>query len=155
MKSKKKKLYFILDVDGVLTDGSFLYNKEGKQFKKFGAHDADGLILVKDIFNIFFISSDKKGFLISKKRVSDMGFKIKYVKNDERYNFIKKYNLKKIIFMGDGIFDIKILKECKYGIAPKNAIKQASKVASFVTKSPGGNGAVFEACIHLYNKFKN
>ena len=30
---------FIVDVDGVLTDGKFYYSSEGKLMKKFGPHD--------------------------------------------------------------------------------------------------------------------
>ena len=38
---KINKLNFLLDVDGVLTDGTFYYNNKGKILKKFGAHDND------------------------------------------------------------------------------------------------------------------
>jgi len=54
MKNLIKNIIF--DVDGILTDGSFLYDEKGKKFKKFGAHDADGLNLLKKYFKIFFIS---------------------------------------------------------------------------------------------------
>src|SRR3990167_1329133 len=43
-----EKLNFILDVDGVLTTGHFLYSIEGKAFKIFGPHDADGLNWFKE-----------------------------------------------------------------------------------------------------------
>ena len=35
--------YFILDVDGVFTDGKFLYTKDGKVMKIFGPEDNDAL----------------------------------------------------------------------------------------------------------------
>ena len=62
----------IFDVDGVLTDGSFYYDEKGKKYKKFGAHDADALILLKKYFKIYFISSDLRGFKISSKRIRDI-----------------------------------------------------------------------------------
>ena len=34
--------HLVTDVDGVLTDGGFYYNTEGKVLKKFGPHDSDG-----------------------------------------------------------------------------------------------------------------
>ena len=85
----------IFDVDGVLTDGSFYYDEKGKKYKKFGAHDADALILLKKYFKIYFISSDLRGFKISSKRIRDMGFKLNYVKSIERLKFLKKVGEKK------------------------------------------------------------
>ena len=38
---------FILDVDGVMTDGKFYYSAEGKIFKSFGADDSDALGFVR------------------------------------------------------------------------------------------------------------
>ena len=38
---------FILDVDGVFTDGKFHYTSEGKTFKTFGDADSDALSLIK------------------------------------------------------------------------------------------------------------
>ena len=151
---KIKKLNFLLDVDGVLTDGTFYYDNKGKVLKKFGANDSDFLNLISHKFNIFFISSDRRGFSISKKRVNDMGYKIFYASNLNRYNFIKKkFDLSDLVFMGDSYHDIKILKNSKLGIAPKNAINEAKKAANFVTKNIGGKGAVVDACKYLSKTF--
>ena len=83
-----------------------------------------------------------------------MGFKLKLVQEEKRYNYInKKFGLKNVIYMGDGYFDSKILKDAFYGIAPKNARIEAKKTANFVTNSNGGDGAVLDACIHIDRKF--
>ena len=66
-----KKLIFILDVDGVMTTGQFLYSQDGKAYKIFGPHDNDGLKLLNDKVTIQFITADKRGFPISKKRIID------------------------------------------------------------------------------------
>ena len=34
---------FVVDVDGVLTDGGFYYDEAGKRYKRFGPDDADAL----------------------------------------------------------------------------------------------------------------
>ena len=46
----------------------YSYNKDGKVIKIFGPHDNDGLKIVKNFFKILFITADKKGYQISKKR---------------------------------------------------------------------------------------
>ena len=74
MKNTKiKPSLFVLDVDGVLSSGQFLYDSNGKQYKIFGPHDNDGLKLISKYIKIRFISADTRGFEISKKRVEDMG----------------------------------------------------------------------------------
>ena len=40
-------LVFVLDVDGVMTNGQFLYSDAGKAYKTFGAHDNDGLKMLE------------------------------------------------------------------------------------------------------------
>mgnify|MGYP000138419207 CR=1 FL=1 len=148
------KLNFVLDVDGVMTTGQFLYSEKGKAYKIFGPHDADGLKLIKDYLNIFFITADKRGFPISKKRIEDMGFSIELVSERERYNYFKKkFGFKNTIFMGDGIFDAQIMKECKFSIAPKNARVEARQAANFVTPSNSAEGAVCDACLEIKKRF--
>jgi len=62
---------FILDVDGVLAAKEVIYTKEGKYAKKFGPDDSDALNILKQYMNIIFVSGDKRGFEISKKRVEE------------------------------------------------------------------------------------
>src|SRR3989344_3386582 len=144
----------IIDVDGVMTTGQFLYSKEGKAYKIFGPHDSDGLKLIKDKVNIVFISADKRGFEISKRRIADMGYEIILVPEGDRYGWVKKnFGFENTIFIGDGIFDAPILRDCKFGIAPANARVEAREVADFVTPSRSGEGAVCDACIKISEKF--
>ena len=64
-----KPTLFILDVDGVMTNGQFIYSKEGKILKVFGADDNDALSLLKEFVEIRFVTGDRKGFDISKKEL--------------------------------------------------------------------------------------
>jgi len=152
---KNKKLIFLIDVDGVMTTGQFFYTSKGKVAKVFGPHDSDGLKIIKNDIRIEFLTADHRGFLISKKRISeDLGFKIHLVTEEKRLNFIEKnYGLKNVIYMGDGIFDSQILKKVKYGIAPRNARPEAKKNSHFVTKNNSAEGAVLDACLNIKKKF--
>jgi len=145
---------FVLDVDGVLTTGHFIYSVEGKVLKIFGPHDADGLKLIKDKVNISFITADIKGFAISKKRIEDLGFEIELISEKDRYNHVKeKFGFENTIFMGDGIFDAALIKDCKFGIAPANARLEAKEVADFITPSRSAEGAVCDACLEINKRF--
>ena len=145
----------VLDVDGVLTTGQFLYSKNGKEFKIFGPDDNDGLALLKPFLKIHFVTQDKKGFSISKKRiVTDMKYPLELVKTLDRVEWMKKQtSLNKIIYMGDSIFDHLIFSKVGYSIAPANADPLAKKYANFVTKRNSGERAVAEACLHILKNF--
>jgi len=153
MKTKPK--IFLLDVDGVMTNGQFIYSSQGKKFKIFGPDDHDALSLLKNHIKIEFITGDKTGFKISKKRiVDDMKFKLNLVSTIKRLKWInEKFNLDDVIYMGDGIFDHYVMRKVSYSIATNDSDINAKKYANFVTKRNGGNRAVAEACLHILKKF--
>lgn len=149
-----KPKVFILDVDGVLTDGGFYYSAEGKVLKKFGPDDNDALKLLEKYIKIQFVSGDKKGFEISKKRVEDMNFPIDFVSTNKRIEWIKeKYNPEEVIYMGDGIFDGIVMKNVGYSISTSDSDETAQKESDYITKRIGGHRAVAEACLHIMEKF--
>jgi len=152
-----KELVFLLDVDGVLNTGQFLYSAEGKAFKIFGPHDNDGLKLLRGKVKEKFLTADKRGFAITKKRiVDDMGYELELVSEEDRYEYIKRnYDVDNLIYMGDGYHDARILKACKFGIAPASARKEARENADFVTESKAGEGAVLDACLEILRRFFN
>lgn len=152
-----KTFTFLLDVDGVMTNGQFLYSEEGKIYKIFGPHDSDGLKFLKNKVIIKFITADKRGYPISRKRiVEDMGFELDLVSEQDRFEYInEKYNFQELIYIGDGYFDAAILKECMFGIAPKNARKEAKAAADYVTESNAGEGAVLDASLEIIRRFFN
>lgn len=157
MKNKLDPKIFLIDVDGVFTDGKFYYTVDGKVMKKFGPEDNDALTLLDGKLKIHAISGDKRGYKITKKRiVEDMGLKLSLVSTFERLEWIKDhFNPKEVIYMGDGIFDPLVFKEVAYSIAPANAFFKTKELADFVTQAKGSEGAVAEAVIHILNKFFN
>ena len=151
----KQPSVFILDVDGVLSTGQFLYTEEGKKMKVFGPDDNDGLSLLKPYLEIRFVTGDKKGFSISKKRiVDDMKYPLDLVSTIKRVEWISGlYSLDEVIYMGDGIFDHYVFKNIAYSIAPANSDSLAKKCTNYITKRSGGDRAVAEACLHILEKF--
>jgi len=146
---------FILDVDGVMTTGQFLYTEDGKSMKVFGPDDNDGLGLLNPFVEIRFVTGDKKGYSISQKRIEeDMGFKLNLVSTIKRIEWIREfYDPKEVIYMGDGIFDHYVMKEVGYSIATANSDNTAKKHANYITERSGGERAVAEACLHIMKKF--
>ncbi len=103
--------------------------------KIFGPDDNDGLSLLKQYIEIRFITGDKKGFPISRKRiVDDMNFQLDIVSTIRRVDWIKeRYPLENVIYMGDGIFDHYVMRKVGYAIAPANADKNCKQYAHYIT----------------------
>ncbi len=150
-----KPKVFVLDVDGVMTDGKFFYTDNGKIMKVFGSDDHDAITLLKPYLQIHFVTGDHRGFDISKSRiVDDMKMPLDLVSTITRIQWIKKrWNPKEVIYMGDGIFDHYVFKEVGYSIATSGSDIYAIDNADFVTKRIGSERAVAEACLHIMDKF--
>lgn len=146
---------FILDVDGIMTDGKFYYSNRGKVLKVFGPDDNDALSLLSKYIKIIFVTGDKKGFSISKKRITtDMGYELNLVSTIKRVEWIEsRYKKKNVIYMGDGIFDHYVMQKVGYAISTSNSDSNAKKFANYITKRIGSERAVSEACLHIMKKF--
>ena len=148
--------HFVLDFDGVFTTGQFLYTKEGKYAKICGAHDNDGIKMIKKFVDICIITADKRGSEITKKRVEDMGLRLEIVSEPERIEWMKNnFDLSETVYMGDGIYDAELFPLVAYSIAPSNAFYTVCEKADYVTKCKSGEGAVLDACLHIIDKFFN
>lgn len=146
-----KKYVFALDVDGVLTDGKFLWDKDGnKIYKEFGPDDADALKLLEKIIPVEIFSKDGKGFRISESRANHMKMPIHYMNMFERMEYLDMtYGLENVIYMGDSFVDVPLLTKCRCGIATATSSPYAKKAANYVTSVGGGERAVAEAVFYV------
>ena len=78
-----------------------------------GPDDNDALRLISKVLDIHFVTGDKNGFEISKRRIyHDMGFDISLVSTLERIEWMAtRFNLDETIYMGDGIFDHYVMRK--------------------------------------------
>lgn len=144
----------IFDVDGVLSTGAMYYSEEGKMFKKFGPDDADALGILRKYCDICFISADRRGESISRKRVEeDMGYPFHLVSASERSDWVLSRYGYDVCYVGDGFYDHLVFGSISYGIAPANSWPSALAKANYVCRRQGGRGAVAEACMWIVNKF--
>ena len=146
---------FVLDVDGVMTDGRAHYTAEGKLAKVFGPDDHDALCLLKPFLEICFVSGDRRGFDISRARIErDMGFPLSLVSTVDRLAWIaERWDPASVIYMGDGIFDGRVFEGVGFGICPNDGDADARAVADLVTERRGGDRCVAEASKHLLDRW--
>ena len=152
---------FILDVDGVLTNGKILVTSKGKMLREMNTKD--GFIIKYALdkgFKIFIISGGtNKGV---KERLKDLGieeiFLGEHKKKDTYDKLIKKYNLKKneIVYMGDDIPDIPVMKKIGVPCCPNDAVPDVKQISIYVSKKNGGEGCVrdiIEQTLRVQNKW--
>lgn len=148
-----KKILFVSDVDGCLTDGGMYYGPGGKVFKRFSAGDHEGLkLLYKNGISVQFITADKTGFDITSARMQDMSnANIRIVPEVDRYLYFEslKNDYDYIVFFGDGLADANIKKEklCNYFICPKQSLFEVYSDADLFLHNEGGHAAFLEASI--------
>jgi len=138
---------FIFDVDGVLTDGSLLIDSEGNMLRKMNVKDGYALKAAIDSgYNICIISGGTNESV--RKRLEGLGIKEIHLgshdKIEQLNSFVDKYGLdeKNILFMGDDIPDIPILKKVGLACCPQDAIPEVKNICSYISHRNGGMGAV-------------
>jgi len=142
---------FVLDVDGVMTDGKIYITEKGKTMKVYGAHDHDGLKMLKNKIHVEFVTADSDGaFLAEKRLVEHMKFKLTVVQEGKRLEWLRNnFDMTKLAYMGDGIHDAEIFPYVAVSFAPANARIEAKSAATYVTPSKSSEGAVLDACLFL------
>jgi len=150
LKKKCNKIKVILtDVDGVLTDGGMYYSEKGELLKKFNTLDGMAIELLRNYkIPVIFITKEKSKIVLSrakKLRIQDIFIGIKK-KESLLTEICKKYNVEKnnLVYIGDDINDLNIMKQVGFSASPSNAISTIKKNSDYVCKSKGGEGVLRE-----------
>lgn len=150
IREKAKKIrMIILDVDGVLTDGSIILDNNGNEFKRFNVRDGHGVRMLIKAGIMAVIITGRRSEVVDR-RAEELGItevhqgvfnKLSvYEKILLKYKFIDE----EIAFMGDDIVDIGILRRVGLSAVPADAEEGVKIWASFVSAKKGGRGAVRE-----------
>ena len=138
-----------LDVDGVLTDGAFWWSAEGAELKRFSFLDIMGISRGSKAGLIFALISGETSPLLDR-YARKMGIRDVYQGCKDKATALREFasnhhfELSEVCFMGDDINDVPALKLAGFSAAPATAHDCARDAAKFITKHPGGNGAVRE-----------
>lgn len=160
LKNKCKKIKLILtDVDGVLTDGGRYFSEKGEITKRFHVRDGMGVnILLRNGVRTAIVT--KENSKIVKKWAREMNVSKVYSEIKIKENELKKictyYNVlpSEIVFIGDDVNDIELMKKVGFSATPSDGILQVKKIANYICKASGGNGSFREiADLILKEKF--
>jgi len=152
---------FVFDIDGVLSLQTINLNSFGVPSRTVNLRDGYALQLaVKKGYRIGIISgSNSKEYL---KRLKLLGIKDVYLKSrnklDDFNSFIARHHLDKsdVLFMGDDIPDIMVMKEVGIPVCPSDADSEIKQVSSYISDKRGGEGCVrdvIEQVLRLHNNW--
>lgn len=144
----------VLDVDGVLTDGSIILDNEGNEFKAFHVRDGHGIKMLANAGIHVAIITGRQSKVVAR-RAKELGIKEvhqgRHKKLETFGRITEKLGIKEheAAYIGDDIVDIPVFKKAGLSIAVADADEETKRHAMMVTKNRGGRGAVREICDFL------
>ncbi len=140
----------ILDVDGVLTDGSILYDDHGVETKRFNVRDGFAMRAAPSLgLKVGVLTSRASRCVTLRMNELEVAHYLPGSK-DKRVGFetlCAQANVQpeNVAYLGDDLVDLPALLRCGYPMAVADAAEQVRGVARYVTRAPGGRGAAREA----------
>lgn len=138
---------FVLDMDGVLTDGTVWVMPDGEWVRRM--HIRDGYVLqlaVKKGYQVWVITGSsskpveerlrKLGILEIHQQVKD--------KQALLNALMQQYHItpQQVLYMGDDIPDLKAMRICGLPACPKDAARDILEMAAYISPFKGGEGCV-------------
>ncbi len=141
----------LLDVDGVLTDGTLHYSGASGESKSFHTQDGFGIRLLQEAGIDVGVITARQSEVVAR-RAGELRMRYIYQGMRNKKEALKEilqvsgYRPFQVAYMGDDWLDLVLLQQVGFAIAPANAVREVKEVAHFVTERAGGSGAVRDAC---------
>ena len=143
----KRVKAFVLDVDGVLTDGRVLVNEAGDQMRTFNIKDGYIMQLaVKRDYPIIIITGGNSTGVV--KRLAWLGIKEIHSGIVNKIEKLKEilicYDLTfgDILYMGDDMPDLECMQLAGLAACPADAVEEIKAICHYISPKIGGDGAV-------------
>jgi 3-deoxy-D-manno-octulosonate 8-phosphate phosphatase (KDO 8-P phosphatase) len=157
-KAKKIKL-LLLDVDGVMTDGTIILDNQGNELKAFHVRDGHGIKVAQRAGIMIGIITGRKSEVVNL-RARELGIEEVHQGAHDKIAvyeaLIKKYGLRddEIAYLGDDIVDLDVLARVGLAATVADSDPSVRPHVDLITKTEGGRGAVREL-INLLLKYRD
>lgn len=141
----------IFDVDGVLTDGTFLIGDDGQQYKAFYTKDGQGLRMLQDAGVTVGIITGRTSKVVEH-RMRELGVEHVYQGQRDKIAAYEtmlsdlELNAEQVAYVGDDVIDLPVMRRVGLSIAVRDAEPLVKEHAHWITPRHGGRGAVRDAC---------
>jgi 3-deoxy-D-manno-octulosonate 8-phosphate phosphatase (KDO 8-P phosphatase) len=139
----------LFDVDGVLTDGSILLDADGRESKRFSIRDGTALVWARQAGLLTGVLSARSAAATTE-RARQLGMAVvRQQATDKAVAFaeiLAEHGLvaEDVAYMGDDLMDLPVLRLAGVSAAPADAADPVRARVDFVSRLPGGGGAVRE-----------
>ncbi len=144
----------LLDVDGVLTDGSLLIDETGRSVQRFNIKDGMGIRAWQSCgFQVGLLSA-RSGRAVTL-RAMELDIDLVTLGAADKLtgyeNLCRRVGVRdeQVVYIGDDLNDLPVLCRVALPIAPADAVSEVRQVAKRVTEAKGGRGCVREAVEHV------
>lgn len=144
----------ILDVDGVLTDGTIGFADDGMQSRRFHIRDGLGITMWKATGRQVAILSSKDSEAV-RARARMLGIDLIEQGAEDKLPGLDRLihkagvTLEQTAYMGDDLLDLAAMRRVAYPMTVADAAPEVIAISKFVTQRRGGDAAVREAIEHL------
>lgn len=145
----KKISTFVFDMDGVLTDGSLLVFSNNEFIRRMNIKDGYALQLaIKKGYRVLVVSGSHSDPVVT--RLQGLGIKDVFMRVQNKRELVEAYlrsnnlNQEEVLFMGDDVPDIEIMRIVGLPCAPADAVHEIKEVSSYIASVAGGMGCVRE-----------
>ncbi len=150
LDARCKQIELVLsDVDGVLTDGGVIFDNQGIEIKRFHVRDGLGIKLWQRAGFPFGVVTARNSHIV-KMRAAELGVDIVRQGFEQKLPIVKEIveerglALEAVCYIGDDLTDLPVLKSVGLAVGVADAVAEVRAAAHYVTKTPGGSGAVRE-----------
>lgn len=158
-RTPNKITHLVLDVDGVFTDGTITYTKDGEHTKSFDMRDGMGLEILRQFGVEVMVMTSEQSELVAK-RMQKLKIEHVYLGVKDKYTLLQhimdgqKVSINNVAYIGDDVNDLTNICSVGWSFAPNNATDIVKQYTDIVLSKNSGNGAIREACkfITNYNK---
>jgi YrbI family 3-deoxy-D-manno-octulosonate 8-phosphate phosphatase len=143
----------------VLTDGGVLFDNQGIEIKKFHIRDGLGIKLWQKAGFKFGLLTARTSHIV-RVRAAELNVEIVRQGFENKLPTAKELMAQlglepeQVCHVGDDLTDLALMRHVGLGVAVADAVKEVRDAAQYVTKVPGGHGAVREV-VELLLKTKN
>lgn len=144
------------DIDGVFTDGRFYLSNDGVESKAFSTQDGYGVRRLLDAGVSVAVISGRKSQAVEQ-RMQELGVTFVVQGCDDKIAALDRITAElqitdaECVYVGDDLPDLPLLEKVGFSVAVQNAVATLHERCDYVTKAPGGLGAVREVCDLLLN----
>jgi 3-deoxy-D-manno-octulosonate 8-phosphate phosphatase (KDO 8-P phosphatase) len=141
----------VLDVDGVLTDGRLYFGPRGEALKVFHVRDGNGIVQLRRAGIAVAVISGRRSSMVAV-RCRELGVQYVYQGVRDKLPVLErlcrrlKVPLAACAAVADDLPDLQVLGAVGMSFAVADAHATVRRAVRFVTRLPGGQGAVREVC---------